>query len=102
MKTIMQDGKKILFILLLFGSLISCCLFSSCEETTEREEVVSTMQENINLGKRFVTKSLGATKYLIIDRETKVQYLFYGYDHNGGLTVLLNPDGTPMLYEGKL
>ena len=38
---------------------------------------------------------------VIVDRETKVMYLNYG-DYSGGLTVMVDADGKPLLYEGEL
>ena len=37
-----------------------------------------------------------------IDKETKVMYLWVKNGSGGGLTVMLNADGTPMLWEGEL
>ena len=42
---------------------------------------------------------------ILVDKETRVMYLYYeGYSghYYAGLTVMLNADGTPMLYEGEL
>ncbi len=33
--------------------------------------------------------------YIITDNETGVQYLYVGNEYDGGMTVLLDPDGTP-------
>ena len=37
-----------------------------------------------------------------VDRQTRVMYLFVKKGYGGGLTVMLNADGSPMLYEGEL
>ena len=37
-----------------------------------------------------------------VDSQTRVMYLFVKRGYGGGLTVIVNPDGTPMLYEGEL
>ena len=36
------------------------------------------------------------------DKETKVEYfMFGGYKIGGGITVLVDKDGKPLLYEGE-
>lgn len=37
---------------------------------------------------------------IYVDRETGVMYLFVKCGYGGGLTVMVSPDGTPMIYEG--
>ena len=44
---------------------------------------------------------------ILVDKETKVMYLYKvdaenAHSGNAGLTVMLNADGTPMLWEGEL
>lgn len=34
---------------------------------------------------------------ILVDRKTGVNYLFHHSGHAGGLTPLLNPDGTPVV-----
>ncbi len=36
---------------------------------------------------------------VICDKETGVQYLFYGIGNDGSITPLLNPDGSLRLYK---
>ena len=39
---------------------------------------------------------VGETK-ILVDRETGVNYLWHAEGYSGGLTVLLNADGTPVI-----
>ena len=39
---------------------------------------------------------------LFVDKNTKVIYIYNKTSYQGGLTVMLNADGTPMLWEGEL
>ena len=34
---------------------------------------------------------------ILVDRETGVNYVYASHGYGGGLTVLLNPDGTPVV-----
>lgn len=39
----------------------------------------------------------GPGTYILVDRETGVNYLYASSGYGGGLTVLLNRDGTPVI-----
>ena len=39
----------------------------------------------------------GPATYVLVDRETGVNYLYASSGYGGGLTVLLNRDGTPFI-----
>lgn len=39
---------------------------------------------------------------IIVDRETGVMYLFHGSGYKGGLTIMVNPDGSPLVYESDI
>ena len=43
----------------------------------------------------------GTSYRIFIDKETKVMYLFMKNGYGGGLTIMLNPDGSPKLYQGE-
>lgn len=51
--------------------------------------------------KRFIPVkqpgNLSGAPVLLVDRETGVQYLFYASGYAGGLTVLVDRDGKPLL-----
>jgi len=57
-------------------------------------------------GNMFDRHPIDADHSILVDRETKVCYLEYGHSANftngsawGGITVMLNADGTPKLWE---
>ena len=39
---------------------------------------------------------------ILVDKETKVQYLLYDECYQGGLVVIVDADGKPILYEGEV
>ena len=42
---------------------------------------------------------LGINKYVVfVDKDTNVMYLFVDAGGNGGVTYMVNPDGSPKLY----
>lgn len=55
----------------------------------------STNEKNIGPDNFFYEDSV----VVYTDPETKVQYLIYDSIKQGGMTVRLNPDGTPMIKE---
>lgn len=93
----MQKGrfmKKKLFCLLFILILPVCFLFSGCKNA----ETLST--------KDFVAISYSAGKdastTIYIHKETRVMYLYVRSENAGGLTVMLDADGKPLIYEGEL
>ncbi len=46
---------------------------------------------------KLYTQNMGGTQ-IWVDLETKVQYLWHAEGYAGGLTVLLDADGKPLLY----
>ena len=45
----------------------------------------------------YVQSTFGSDTQLLIDTETGVQYLYHHAGHSGGMTVLLDRDGKPLL-----
>lgn len=79
--------------------LLICAILTGCER-----EVGDT----IDKFERFeIVKKLGSgtdhyhNAYIIVDTQTNVEYLFMEYDYKVAITVLLNSDGTPMLWYGE-
>lgn len=89
--------RKVILILVLVFMLLALCGCSI--------EVIDNTN-NVNKEERFIKISdtnIDANNYTIIfyDKKTKIQYLFVEGYKAGGLTILLNSDGTPLLYEGE-
>lgn len=85
--------KKLLILLcslLLSVSLVGC------------GDPESVSNPTIKYGSRFLDINTGKYTCIIIDKETKVQYLYAGYGSAGGLTILVDAEGKPILYEGNL
>lgn len=64
--------------------------------------------KDININELFATKSrfitadgysASGSTYVIIDTETNVMYLWHEDSYKGGLTVMLDKDGKPLLNE---
>lgn len=88
--------KKVLLIfLILLGILIIGILFKDIN-----------VSEVFSIGKdRFITLNKYATpttEQIIIDKNTRVMYLWCEGFYKGGLTVMLDAEGKPLLYEGEL
>ena len=87
--------KKILAIIL---SIMICCFtFVGCGR---KNKVIKTTE----LDSRFkiisdTNDGLGYCN-IIVDTETGVMYLFRGAGYRGGLTVMVDADGKPLIYEG--
>ena len=84
--------KKKLFCLLLLLVLPVCLLFTGCNANNDYTSVNDTRFHIIEYN----------DKRIYVDKETKVMYFWVKNGYGGGLTVMLNADGKPLLYEGEL
>lgn len=77
-------------IILLFG----CALDNAQTSEIGKEYIVgNVILVKVEKGKDFD---------LFVDKNTKVIYIYNKTSYQGGLTAMLNADGTPMLWEGEL
>lgn len=85
--------KTITKLIVIFVAIALCaCLFASCSDT---------ISENIweNTGFTWI-ETKGGVEY-VYHNDTKVIYVYKMVGNSAGMTVLLNPDGTPMIWEGE-
>ena len=68
--------------------VLACLIAIGCTESVAAED------------ERFKYKSNGYTGISIItDTITGVQYLYYDHGYDGGLTILVDADGKPLIQE---
>lgn len=61
-----------------------------------------TIQDSNATDYRFITIQKWNDNKVIYDKETRVQYfVFSEYKAGGGITVLVDAEGKPLLYEGE-
>ena len=74
-----------------------CATFTGCGSANPTESKVVEEEPSM-----FVTVESNILWYVVYHRETKVMYTVSRGTYNlGNFTLLVNPDGTPMLYEGE-
>jgi hypothetical protein len=74
--------------------LIALCVFTGCGTNPTESKVVEDEPS------MFILVESSSLWYVVYHRETKVMYaVSNGYYNMGNFTVLVNADGTPMLYE---
>ena len=88
--------KKFLTVILL--AVVCCVIFSGCGRTRK--------VETSEVDKRFLilndtNNGMNGYRQIIVDRETGVMYLFVGYSYKGGLTIMVDADGNPLIYDGE-
>lgn len=84
--------KKIITYILLLLIVPFSLVFTGCDNNVKKIEE-----------SRFITVEEYNNKYyILVDKETKVCYLKYMYVNQYGLTVLVDENGKPILYEGEL
>lgn len=87
--------KKIFTLLI---ALTLCLAFSSCAGEANAEGLNS---EGFN-SERFFTVNTNECTKIYVDKETRVMYMFVKMGYGGGLTVMVDENGKPLLWEGEL
>ena len=83
-------------LIAIFMAIALCaCLFVGCSGTLE-------VDENHTNESSFVRVEDGDSYWIVYHKETKVMYIFSTGGYNAGSACLmLNADGTPMIWEGE-
>lgn len=91
--------KRRIFYLLLILILPFCLIFTGC---SSNENVYSSnyTANHSNKYRIIEVECVGASIY--VDKQTRVMYLFVKVGYGAGLTVMLDENGKPLLYEGEL
>lgn len=86
---------------LLVGLLTSIAMLSliGCSNTTKLSADVSDATYEIHSEDDRFMKIDSINGWIYVDKETKAQYLFVKRGNGGGLTVLVDAEGNPLLYE---
>ena len=82
-------------LIAIFMAIALCaCLFVGCSSPEAVEDVSKSSS--------FVIVEDAYGYYIVYHRDTKVMYVVSGGSYNRGtFTAMLNPDGTPMIWEGE-
>lgn len=95
----MNKLKKILItgaaVIMMVASL------SGCGTTTETTETVPVAEDRFTLVERD-KNSFGVWTDIYVDKETGVMYLFVKDGYGGGLTVMVDEEGNPLIWDGKV
>ena len=85
--------KRLLAILMVFA--LCACLFVGCSGN-------SVMEREISKESSFVIVENGECYYVVYHKDTKVMYtISTGGSNYGNFSLLVNADGTPMIWEGE-
>lgn len=76
---------------LLVGLVILCGLLAGCSDLQSKIELHSNVFDDL---------PIGYGEYVLVDKETGVQYLCIVNSYRMGLTVRLDVDGKPMINGG--
>ena len=90
--------KRLLVITILTITMVLS--FTSCGTQMQTEEEVS--KNNGMKYSMFIELEVGSSYKIVYHKDTKVIYaISCGYNNCGTFTVMLNADGTPMVYESN-
>ena len=82
----------IMFVVVAIGGL----LFTGCSYRDK------TFQDSGKFKLIGGTNTMNDGYFILVDKETRVMYLFVKYGYGAGLEVMVDEEGKPMLYEGEL
>ena len=86
--------KKVITILCI------CLLLTGCGETSESTEGNNQQKESKQKKSEFITIEDEWNYKVVYHKDSKVMYVVsYGTHNQGIFTLLVNADGTPMVYE---
>lgn len=84
--------KKLIVILMTIA--LCACLFTGCNDII--------VDENVSNSSSFVIVENADGYNVVYHRDTKVMYAYSTSGHNyGNFCLLVNADGTPMIWEGN-
>ena len=96
----MKENFGIAVLAILCGLMIFVLVFGMCfviDSINKDSNKTTTVPED-----RFVKIQDWGYNFVMYDKETRVQYFaFADYNYGGGITVLVDADGKPLLYEGE-
>lgn len=89
-------------LLLILGVSLFFLFGCACNETTDAVCEATTDTVTNNDQGKFIIITGGALYDVVYNKDTKVMYaVSRGAYNQGAFTLLVNPDGSPMLYEGE-
>lgn len=94
-----MNMKKILITILI---LALCILFAGCAERDENERRVYYVCEGITFVEVVGIDGSKQPYKILVHKETRVMYVEYCGAYQGGISVMLDEDGNPLLWEGEL
>lgn len=83
-------------VVMMAASLSGCDSTTSSANTSEKTRA----DEDRFMEIRTNDDMLGCYTYIYVDNETGVMYLFVKDGYGGGLTVMVDKDGKPLIWEG--
>ena len=94
--------KKVISIIILCLTCIILTTGCTCTVHTHTESVNTEKNNNASMFIIIQDSKLNSLYKVVYHRDTKVMYTISDGDRNRGtFTMLVNPDGTPLLYDGE-
>lgn len=96
--------KKLLILILSIITIIICVCFAGCQDETNKIDTSQVGEGRFGvIAIDTITSNYDNPHYIytLYDKETKIEYALVIYYKGGtSLTVLLDENGKPLLYEG--
>lgn len=86
------------FLTVILSAVVCCVIFSGCGKT---KKVAASEVDERFLILNDKNNGMNGYRQIIVDRETGVMYLFVDKGSKGGLAVMVDADGNPLIYGGE-
>lgn len=96
----MKENFGIAVLAILCGLMIFVLVFGMCFIIDNIDKNYDNSAKTVE--DRFIKLQDWGDNFVMYDKETGVQYFSFGiYNRGGGITVLVDADGKPLLYQGE-
>lgn len=75
---------------------VACAMFCSCDLSDNTDQT-----DTNNRFKMVYEQGAASAQIIIVDTETGVMYLYKKNGYSGGLTVMVDQDGKPLIWESE-
>ena len=89
-------------LIALFITFCLCLMLCACGQTVEddNEHLGNSRFEQVYFEEYIYDNVNDINTVILVDKETGVMYLYVNDSQRGGLTVMVDEDGKPLIWEG--
>ena len=94
--------KQLILLMLLFATCLTACDINTNIDTIATEPITEAVEVETEANPFIqVYCEFGTGIEVWVDTTTQVMYMYFDDTYSGAAVMLVNPDGTPRLYQGE-